>query len=120
MFVWPISVVGQLDITQSTIDGGGGTSTGGSYELSGTIGQPDAGQMSGGSYALTGGFWIPTPPGDCDGDGDVDLRDFEIFEACITGPSGTAEGDCRCSDLTHDGTVAFDDFAAFAENYTGP
>ncbi len=40
-----------------TIDGGGGTSTGGTYSLSGTIGQPDAGVMTGGSYSLTGGFW---------------------------------------------------------------
>lgn len=37
---------------------GGGTSTGGTYQVSGTIGQPDAGgPMSGGSYSLTGGFW---------------------------------------------------------------
>src|SRR5690348_17454014 len=41
-----------------TIDGGGGTSTGGVYSVSGTIGQPDAGPaMSGGNFALTGGFW---------------------------------------------------------------
>src|SRR5437899_1308639 len=40
-----------------TIDGGGGTSTGGVYSVSGTIGQPDAGVMSGGSYSLAGGFW---------------------------------------------------------------
>ena len=41
-----------------TIDGGGGTSTGGVYTVSGTIGQPDAGPtMSGGSYSLVGGFW---------------------------------------------------------------
>jgi hypothetical protein len=53
-----------------TIDGGGGTSAGGNYSLSGTIGQPDAGVMTGGSYSLTGGFWsiqaieyagLPTP-----------------------------------------------------------
>ena len=41
----------------STIDGGGGTSTGGVYSVSGTLGQPDAGIMSGGSYTLQGGFW---------------------------------------------------------------
>jgi hypothetical protein len=41
----------------STIDGGGGTSTGGVYSVTGTIGQPDAGLMSGGSYTLVGGFW---------------------------------------------------------------
>jgi hypothetical protein len=40
-----------------TIDGGGGTSTGGVYSVSGTIGQPDAGAMSGGNYTLQGGFW---------------------------------------------------------------
>ena len=40
-----------------TIDGGGGTSTGGVYSVSGTIGQPDAGEMSGGPYTLVGGFW---------------------------------------------------------------
>ena len=37
--------------------GGGGTSTGGVYSVSGTIGQPDAGLLTGGSYTLAGGFW---------------------------------------------------------------
>ena len=41
----------------STIDGGGGTSTGGVFTVSGTIGQPDAGRMSGGNFAIDGGFW---------------------------------------------------------------
>lgn len=42
-----------------TIDGGGGTSTGGMYSVAGTIGQPDVSQqpMTGGNYSLTGGFW---------------------------------------------------------------
>jgi hypothetical protein len=40
------------------VAGGGGTSTGGAYAVSGTIGQQDAsGAMAGGSYSLTGGFW---------------------------------------------------------------
>src|ERR1017187_3840101 len=45
------------------IAGGGGSSTGGIYQVSGTIGQPDAsgamtgGPMIGGDYSLTGGFW---------------------------------------------------------------
>ena len=41
----------------SKIAGGGGTSTGGVYSVSGTIGQPDAGKMNGGNYAIDGGFW---------------------------------------------------------------
>ncbi|MSU58561.1 MAG: hypothetical protein EXS35_10345 [Pedosphaera sp.] len=44
-------------IDWSTIDGGGGTSTGGVYTVSGTIGQPDAGAMSGGNFSVAGGFW---------------------------------------------------------------
>lgn len=45
-----------------TVDGGGGTSTGGVYSVSGTIGQPDAGgTMTNGAFAVTGGFWaLPT------------------------------------------------------------
>ena len=40
-----------------TIDGGGGTGTGGVYSISGTVGQPDAGHLSGGNFTLDGGFW---------------------------------------------------------------
>ena len=40
-----------------TSDSGGGTSNGGKYQLSGTIGQPEAGALSGGDYRLEGGFW---------------------------------------------------------------
>ena len=49
---------GGYDLSWWTVDGGGYTfSTGGSYTLGGTIGQPDAGTLSGGSYTLAGGFW---------------------------------------------------------------
>jgi hypothetical protein len=41
-----------------TVDGGGGTSHGEGFAVSGTTGQPDAGlSMSGKGYALSGGFW---------------------------------------------------------------
>ncbi len=45
------------DLSWWSVDGGGGTSTGGVYTVTGTIGQPDAGAMTGGNYSLTGGFW---------------------------------------------------------------
>ena len=49
------------DLSWNTIDGGGGTSTGtgpnGTYSLSGTAGQPDAGTLSSPTYTLGGGFW---------------------------------------------------------------
>ncbi len=48
---------GQFTVDWSTIDGGGSSSTGGVYSISGTIGQPDTGAMSGGNFTLQGGFW---------------------------------------------------------------
>ena len=55
-----IAVVGaqSFSIDWYTIDGGGGTSTGSVYTVTGTIGQPDASPaMSGGNFAVVGGFW---------------------------------------------------------------
>lgn len=50
---------GPFDLSWSTIDGGGGTSVGGQFAVTGTIGQPDAGvaTLTGGQFSLTGGFW---------------------------------------------------------------
>jgi len=58
-FALCLQALGQsYSIDWSTIDGGGGTSTGGVYSVRGTIGQPDAGPtMSGGHYSVDGGFW---------------------------------------------------------------
>jgi hypothetical protein len=53
-----ISFAQQYSIDWYKISGGGGTSNGGVYSVSGTIGQHDAGgPMTGGNYSLTGGFW---------------------------------------------------------------
>jgi hypothetical protein len=46
-----------FELTWWTVDGGGATSSGGVYILSGTIGQADAHCASSGSYLITGGFW---------------------------------------------------------------
>ena len=44
-----------------TIDGGGGSMSGGQYAVTGTIGQPDAGFMASGQFTVAGGFWsLPT------------------------------------------------------------
>lgn len=44
-------------VSPSVIAGGGGTSTGGVFRVSGTIGQSAAGNLAGGSFAIQGGFW---------------------------------------------------------------
>jgi len=48
------------DISWFTVDGGGGLSGDGSYALTGTVGQPDAGALTGDVYTLAGGFWGDT------------------------------------------------------------
>jgi hypothetical protein len=79
---------GDFDCDWQTIDGGGITfATGGSYELGGTIGQPDAGvTLTGGGYDLTGGFWSigasgSACQGDLDGSGEVDGADLGLLLA---------------------------------------
>ena len=58
LLAWPALAHAQsYSIDWFTIDGGGGTSTGGVFSVSGTIGQPDAGKMSGGNFTVDGGFW---------------------------------------------------------------
>ncbi len=58
LLVPTISFAQSYSIGWYKVSGGGGTSSGGTYQISGTIGQHDAGgPMSGGSYSLTGGFW---------------------------------------------------------------
>ena len=58
LWAWCVDAQTNYSIDWLTIDGGGGTSTGGVYSVSGTIGQPDAGPvMTGGTFSLQGGFW---------------------------------------------------------------
>jgi len=54
----PTLCFGQYSIPWFKISGGGGTSSGGAFTLTGTIGQPDASMtMSGGPFSVNGGFW---------------------------------------------------------------
>ena len=110
-----------FEITRSTIDGGGVMfSTGGDFELSGTIGQPDARKMSGEGFDLSGGFWFEEPPGDCNSTGGVDLLDYGDFNGCLSGPDGgLAAPGCSCFDFDGDNDVDLSDAARFQAEFTG-
>ncbi len=82
-----LAQTGALDVPWFSVDGGGGTSTGGEFTLSGSIGQPDAGTLSGGEFTIRGGFQagflvaVQPPDGVCG-----DLNDDElvnVFDAII-------------------------------------
>ena len=55
ILLFSLPVFGDYEIRWSTIDGGGGTSSGGTYTLTGTIGQHDAAYSQGQQYELLGG-----------------------------------------------------------------
>ena len=66
MLVSIVSFGQQYSIDWHKIAGGGGTSTGSTYSLNGTLGQPDTAVMTGGDFGLVGGFWsfiaaVPVP-----------------------------------------------------------
>jgi hypothetical protein len=64
--------------------------------------------------------------GDFDGDFDVDLDDYGLFEMCFNGPgvetppSGCEEEDFAIADLDRDLDVDLDDFRRFQMWHTGP
>jgi hypothetical protein len=117
------ALASEFEITRSTVDGGGVMrSTGGGFELSGTIGQPDAGKMTSGDgeLELTGGFWFEERPDDCNSDGWIDLVDYDDFGECLSGPDGGLPlPDCNCFDLDSDNDVDLSDVHWFQHAFTG-
>jgi len=99
-----ICAIGYADysITWSTIDGGGGTSGGGQYALTGTIGQPDAAYSAGGDYELLGGFWHGGP---------LCIVDFDEFALFAQEWLDTGGG--LLADLDGSGVVNLDDLKMF-------
>ena len=122
-----VAIVSAYEIDWYTVDGGGGTSTGGVYEISGAIGQQDArsSAMTGNMYELTGGFWVVPVctldiPGDFDGDCDVDQADHEMFENCATGPDvHSVLQACEDMDFDGDSDIDQEDFSTFQRCYSG-
>jgi hypothetical protein len=99
-------------ISWYTIDGGGGTSFGGSYQLTGTIGQPDAGYHDEAPYELLGGFWVGGPL--CI----VNLEDFATFAAYWLEVSCDASNDyCGGADLVGEDGVNIEDLKLLASEW---
>lgn len=100
------------ELSWFTIDSGGEMFTfGGDYELSGTIGQHDAGTLTGGAYELAGGFWpvaAVEPPcvADFNNDGTVNTLDMLAFL------NAWAAGD-PAADINGDGLVNTLDVLAY-------
>ena len=118
--------------------------SGGTYRLSGTIGQADAGptpSATGGGYEVTGGFWVVISPScslfvdpDFNQDCHVDGVDLTMLVACGSGPAvpydaGALPGGCTqmpdaqdhiAADFDADGDVDGADFAVLQGCWSGP
>ncbi len=119
-----VPLLASYDLSWYTVDGGGGTSTGGDFELSGTVGQHDASTtMTGGSFELTGGFWTvagstPNPcPFDLDDNGAVGPGDVGLvknnFGCDVNQPN------CAALDFDSNGAVGPGDVGQVKNNF-GP
>ena len=120
----PSPLIADYSIDWWTIDVGGVmSSTGGSYELSGTIGQPDAGgPLTGGDFELVGGFWPgaaaePFCFGDLNGDGFINISDLAQLLGHYGMTSGAVYED---GDMDEDGDVDLSDLAALLSVYGHP
>jgi hypothetical protein len=97
---------GGYDLSWWTIDGGGVTfATGGTFNLGGTVGQPDASsELTGGAFSLTGGFWFAPcliSNGDVDGNGCVD--DADLLSVLFNfGATGLNPADLNCDSTVDD------------------
>ena len=106
-----VPALGDYELSWSTIDGGGGRSTGGDYVLTGTIGQPDAGEMSGGDYTLSGGFWVGGPILSCF----VNFEHFaEFARSWLDTPCNAPNNWCLGADLDFSGAVGLSDIGELA------
>ena len=105
-----------LSITAHTIAGGGGVSTGGSFSLTGTIGEYDAGPapagMSGGAFSALCGVWpgFNTCPADFNGSGATSVQDIFDFLAAYFANDPRA-------DFNNSGTVSVQDIFDFLAAY---
>jgi hypothetical protein len=125
----PAALSDEFSIDWHTIDAGGAMfSVGGTFELGGTIGQPDATPttMAGGEYTLAGGFWAAVTcapdlrPGDANCDGVVSAADIDPFVIALTQGQAAYEAqfpDCAylSADCNDDGVVTAADIDPFVQ-----
>ncbi len=124
--VLPLAAAQQYEIDWWTVDSGGGASSGGYFDVAGTVGQHDAGTtiMTGGGFELTGGFWGVTTTGepqyevgDLNCDGWVNNGDIDAFVYALSYPEQYPDEypdcDIMLGDINGDGWMNNGDIDAF-------
>ncbi len=126
-FILPIAAVAAgaqaqtLEMSWFTIDGGGGSMTGGAnLELAGTVGQTDAGPLTGGTFELSGGFWglteSPTCWANCDNSTIAPVLNVLDF-SCFLNKFAAGEAYANCDQSTVAPVLNVLDFACFLNKF---
>jgi hypothetical protein len=110
-----------IDASWFTIDGGGATFlSGGLFNLGGTVGQPDTGELSGGDFTLGGGFWFGVLANDCYANCDLstaspilNIADF----SCFLNRYAAGDTYANCDQSTTPPVLNVADFACFLNAY---
>ena len=105
-----------FEIPRSVVAGGGGTSTGAVFSVTGTVGQNATGRAESATFSIDGGFWsAPAPPPDCpadvNGDGLASPADFTAWLTCFSSPG--SQPFCDRADVNADGSIGPADFTAW-------
>jgi hypothetical protein len=91
-------------IDRFKVAGGGGTSSGGAFSLTGTIGQPDAAApVSGGAFVLSGGFWGGVAAVQTEGAPLLTITRNPNGSVAVSWPSPSAGWSLQRSDALSDG-----------------
>jgi len=110
----------QLNIDWYTIDGGGGSSAGGAFSVSGTTGQPDAATSAGGTFVCAGGFWGAFAGtacyANCDGSTGSPLLTANDF-TCFINAYAAASSAANCDQSTGNPLLTANDFTCFINAY---
>ncbi|MFI4897205.1 MAG: GC-type dockerin domain-anchored protein [Phycisphaerales bacterium JB059] len=118
--VAPLSIAmgpGAYELGAYTVDGGGGTLAGATYQLSGSVGQPDAGgPLQGPVYCVVGGFWPGGGETACVADlaapqGTLDFSDVVAFLTAY------GIGDLSVDFAEPSGVLDFSDIIVFLGEY---
>jgi hypothetical protein len=114
---------GGFDLTWSTIDCGGLTSgsSGGTFVVAGTSGQPDAGRMSSvNGFLIVGGFWSVISPdacyANCDGSTTPPILNANDFQ-CFLNKYAAGDSYANCDGSTSTPILTANDFQCFLNKY---
>ena len=128
VLVFSYATAEQVDHTISPyiIASSGGMASSATHSIRATLGEPGTGTVSSTKHSIKAGFWmvvmvpICLSDGDSNGDGDIDLNDFQAFQECVGGTGDPPAGpQCDCFDFDLDTDVDLVDIGIFQRVFTG-